>query len=102
MKESDLSKKIALKMRQRGAWAVKIAAGPRQGTGLPDIIGCYHGVFLGLEVKLPGKEKTVTVLQRARLDAIEAAGGTGVMVTSWEQVDRLLKSIDEAIEDASA
>lgn len=94
MKESDLSKKIALKMRQRGCWAVKIAAGPRQGTGLPDIIGCYMGVFLGLEVKLPGKEKTMTVLQKARLDAIVAAGGLGEMVTSWEDVESILNDVD--------
>lgn len=94
MKESDLSKKIALKMRQRGCWAVKIAAGPRQGTGLPDIIGCYMGVFLGLEVKLPGKEKTMTVLQKARLDAIVAAGGLGEMVTSWEDVEQILNDVD--------
>lgn len=102
MKESDLSKKIALKMRQRGCWAVKIAAGPRQGTGLPDIIGCRYGVFLGLEVKLPGKEKTLTVLQKARLDAITAAGGIGEMVTCWEDVDNILKTVEEMTEDASA
>lgn len=94
MKESDLSKKIALKMRQRGAWAVKIAGGPRQGAGLPDIIGCYMGVFLGLEVKLPGKEKTVTVLQQARLDAINNAGGLGRMVTSWEGAEEVLAEVD--------
>lgn len=94
MKEADLSKKIALKMRQRGCWAVKIAGGPRQGAGLPDIIGCYLGVFLGLEVKLPGKENTVTVLQQARLDAIEAADGVGRMVTSWEDVDAILNDLE--------
>lgn len=94
MKESDLSKKIALKMRQQGCWAVKIAAGPRQGTGLPDIIGCYMGVFLGLEVKLPGKEKTLTVLQKARLDAINASGGLGRMVTSWDDTAAILAEVD--------
>lgn len=94
MKESDLSKKIALKMRQRGCWAVKIAAGPRQGTGLPDIVGIYKGYGLGLEVKLPGKEKTLTVLQAARLKQINDAGGVGEMVTSWEQVEELLNDLD--------
>lgn len=102
MKEADLSKAIVVKMKKRGAWAVKIAGGPRQGAGLPDIMACYAGRFLGIEVKLPGKEKTVTVLQQARLDAMLAAGGVVGLVTSWEQVARILDTIDQEVEDASA
>lgn len=102
MKEADLSKKIAKKMRDRGCWAVKIAGGPRQGAGLPDIIGCYAGCFLGIEVKLPGKEKTITQLQSARLEAISSRGGYAVMVTTWEQVEFMLNHIDGKVADASA
>lgn len=42
-------------------------------AGVPDIIACYNGKFLGIECKA-GKGK-VTALQERELDAICAAGG---------------------------
>lgn len=42
-------------------------------AGVPDIIACYNGQFLGIECKA-GKGKT-TALQARELDAICAAGG---------------------------
>ena len=42
-------------------------------AGVPDIIACYNGRFLGIECKA-GKGKT-TALQDRELTAIRAAGG---------------------------
>lgn len=42
-------------------------------AGVPDIIACYNGRFLGIECKA-GKGKT-TALQDRELAAIDAAGG---------------------------
>ena len=42
-------------------------------AGVPDIIACYNGRFLGIECKA-GKGKT-TALQDRELAAIHAAGG---------------------------
>ena len=42
-------------------------------SGIPDIIACYNGKFLGIEGKA-GKGKT-TALQERELHAIDAAGG---------------------------
>lgn len=42
-------------------------------SGVPDIIACYNGKFLGIECKA-GKGKT-TALQERELHAIDAAGG---------------------------
>lgn len=43
-------------------------------TGLPDIAGCYRGVFIGIESKMPdGKEPTP--VQRLRARQIRDAGG---------------------------
>lgn len=95
MKEADLSKKMALLIRTRGGWARKIAGGPSQ-AGLSDIMACYRGHFISIETKLPGKERTVTVLQRKTLDAVKAAGGIGVVCTTAQQVGRLLDRIDKA------
>ena len=46
--------------------------------GIPDIIACVNGHFLGIECKA-GKGKT-TALQDRELAAIRAAGGTAVTI----------------------
>ena len=94
MKEGDLSKKLVELVRKRGGWARKVHQG-RFGSGLPDVIGMYRGYGLFLEVKLPGREKTLTKLQKQVLDEIEAAGGLSRMVTSVQQVELILHAIDK-------
>lgn len=94
MNEAALSKKIAKRIRDRGGWARKIPGGPT-GAGLPDIVACYRGYGLWIETKLPGKEKTLTTLQKLTLDAICAAGGIARMVVSVQEVDRILDKIDK-------
>lgn len=93
MTEADLSKKIVLALRDRGAWAIKTHGDPRQRRGLPDIIGCYRSIFFGFEVKLPGKEDTITQLQAQTLLEIRRSGGVGRMVTSVEEALKLLELI---------
>ena len=48
--------------------------GPYGTSGIPDIICCYKGRFLGLEAKLPGGR--LTELQKRALRKINAAGGS--------------------------
>lgn len=74
-----------------GAFAHKIHGGTYQSRGLPDIIGCYNGAFFGLEVKLPGKEQTLTLLQAKKLQDIKDAGGIAAMVTSVNEAIKVVK-----------
>lgn len=64
-----------------GYWFVTHQSG-HQEKGLPDIIGCYSGMFYGLEVKLPGKLHTVTAKQSHVLEKMKRAGGKATVVTS--------------------
>lgn len=95
MNESALSKKIAKRIRDHGGWARKIAGGPGQ-AGLPDILGCYRGHALGLEVKVPGRENTVTDLQAKTLEAMARGGAITAVVTTVQQVDRIIDRIDRS------
>lgn len=99
MTEADLSRKMVQALRDRGAWAVKTHGDPRQRRGLPDIVACYRSTFLGLEVKLPGKVRTVTKLQAHTLEAIGRAGGIHRVVTSVEQVEGILHRIDSILNE---
>lgn len=89
-KEASLRTAIVKKLSNySGFWFVTHA--DKYGTGgLPDIIGCYQGKFVGLEVKLPGKEHTLTERQSRRLAQINKAGGIGAMVTSVDQAANIV------------
>lgn len=69
---------------------IKVHGGPYQQGGIPDLIGCVNGYFIGLEVKLPGKEDTLTDRQAATLTQIGDALGIQGMVTSVEQAIELV------------
>ena len=61
-------------------------------AGLPDIICCYRGRFVGLEVKQPGNK--LTRLQEITLERIRAAWGEAHMVTSVAEVKQILNSLE--------
>lgn len=51
-------------------------------TGIPDFICCWKGLFIAIECKAPGREKTVTPSQRRILNEIREHGGRAVVVSS--------------------
>src|ERR1700748_1919030 len=97
MKEGTLAGKMARRVRDRGGWCRKVHGGT-YGAGWPDLVGAYKGLFLAIEVKMPGKENTVTELQAATLEGLRAAGAIAVVLTSMKQLNHLLDAIDRASE----
>lgn len=61
-------------------------------AGIPDIICCYKGRFLGLECKLPGGR--LTELQKRAIDKINKAGGIARRVESVADVMELIQMVD--------
>lgn len=55
-------------------------------AGIPDIIGCYRGLFVAIECKA-GKGKT-TALQDREINAIRTAKGLAFVINE-ENVDQL-------------
>lgn len=98
MNEKTLTNKILRELRAQGAWCVKVFGGSvYQTAGLPDIIGCHLGMFFGLEVKAPGREKTVTKLQTAQIAAINKSGGMAVVVSSITEALDVLEAIESSM-----
>lgn len=64
---------------------------PFQEVGIPDLLVCYQGLFIGLECKLPGEQPSPR--QRVVLKRIESAGGYATAVTSIAEVETVLKRI---------
>jgi len=71
--EARLQRKIQNALRDRGTFVFKVHGSQFMMSGLPDLIVCKEGAFIGLEVKMPGN--TPTPIQLLRKKQIEGAGG---------------------------
>jgi hypothetical protein len=90
MKESAITEKIKAYLKGLdGCFYFKEHGGGFGTSGLPDLIVCYNGRFIGLEVKTE-KGKT-TVLQEATLRRIRKAGGIAEVVRLVEDVKAVLE-----------
>lgn len=93
--ESRLVDKILAYLREGGGWWMKIHGGMYQTGGLPDIIGCRKSQFYGFEVKTEEAYKrpghNLSGRQKLNLLKIREEGGVAGVVSSIEQVGRLLR-----------
>lgn len=95
--ETRLHNAIRDRLQSRGAWVTKIHGGI-YSSGVPDLLACYRGFFLGLEVKLPTNRSQATKLQKAQLRGIRRADGYGYVIRSVEAADKICDAIDRRID----
>jgi len=91
MTEAAITESIMRWLRRQGAHVIKTYGGPYR-RGLPDLIGVCRGRALALEVKRPGGKPTP--LQEHELGRWAAAGAVAAVVTSVEDVKRLIGEVD--------
>lgn len=92
-REAILTNKILRALRGEGGFWFKTHGGSYQTSGLPDIVGCYEGYFVGLEVKLPETIQNLSMRQAAILSAIEHSGGIQRVVASTLDALQVTRSI---------
>ena len=65
--------------------------------GIVDIIGCYNGRFVAIELKHPNQfsdpRKGLTEPEALFLRRVQKAGGIAVCADSWETVDYCLAKL---------
>ncbi len=76
--EAKVKKVVVAQLKQLGAYYFYPVTGGYGQSGVPDVVGCYHGVFFGIECKA-GKNKP-TPLQDKNLKQIRDAGGLDLVV----------------------
>lgn len=83
------------------ALVIKIHGSPYMPVGIPDLVVCVQGLFVGIEVKhqKPGESHQhalgrVTEVQHRQLERIRTAGGTAGAATSAQEA---LAIIEEAV-----
>lgn len=91
MSESRLVREIKKYLEEQGAYVENIWGGGFQAAGIPDIIACYKGRFLGIEVKV-GKNKP-SKLQEVKIELINKAGGVGIV--TWDNLDDVKEVINK-------
>lgn len=102
--EQVIQREILDYLRDRGAWSHKAKAVNLVGSGVlaptqqgvPDILACYDGVFVALEVKAAKTGKRVSGEQVAQIRMITEAGGVAAVVWTVRQVEQILDAIDES------
>ncbi len=60
-------------------------------AGIPDFVCCWHGRFVGIETKAPGKENNLSKHQQVQRAAILEAGGLYAVISSGEQMEQQLQ-----------
>ena len=78
-------------LNKHGAYYFFPVTGGFGRSGVPDIVCCYRGQFLGIECKA-GKNKT-TALQEAEMAKIRAAGGS-TLVINEDNINELQEWLD--------
>lgn len=84
--------RIQKHLKQRGAYSYHPHGAGAAVAGVPDLLVCYKGRFLGLEVKLPGGD--ATELQAHTIRMIQRACGLAGVVHSVEEAEGFLRMVD--------
>jgi len=90
--EAKVKKKIVAVLKEHGAYYFYPVTGGFGRSGVPDIIVCHDGRFIGIECKA-GKNKP-TALQDKNLRDIKTAGGIA-MVINEDNIDEVKKCLGE-------
>jgi Holliday junction resolvase len=94
--EQDIQKDILDYLRSVGALPFKQnQIGIYAEKGVPDILACYCGRFIAIEVKIPGKKPTK--IQQHYLDTLDAIGGFAIRADCVDDVEHLIAYIDDKI-----
>lgn len=90
-RESRLSRRIMDALRVEGWFCFKVHGTELVMSGLPDIIVCAEGIFIGLETKHPETREDTSARQDYVHDQIREAGGVAQVVTSPEGAVAVVK-----------
>lgn len=89
--EAKVKKKVVQILKQYGAYYFYPVTGGYGRSGVPDIIACYKGRFIGIECKA-GTNKP-TALQQKNLTDIETADGVALVVNE-ENIEEVCQTLE--------
>jgi len=97
--EGKVKAAIKKDIRKLGAyecWVVPFGMGK---SGVPDLLLCYEGLFIGIELKAPGrrgeKNRGATPRQMLNLRSIRDNGGYAAIVDSVQEFRQVMACVQE-------
>lgn len=76
--EKTFENKVKLYLKQKGAYFIKTHGDRFSKVGVPDLIVCYKGLFIGIELKASNGK--ASELQLYNLREIEKSGGISYLL----------------------
>jgi hypothetical protein len=92
--EKKVKRKVMEQLKMMKAYTVTPMTGGFGNSGIPDVLCCYKGRFIGIECKANGGKPTA--LQIHNLNSIEIAGGIALLINE-SNVDNLTDMIEERV-----
>lgn len=93
--EKKVKSKVVIQLKELGAYYFYPVTGGYGASGVPDIVACLKGRFIGIECKANGN--TPTALQQMNLDKITAQGGIALVIDETN-VNELKGMIENVLE----
>jgi len=90
--EAKVKKKVVAQLKEMGAYYFYPVTGGYGFSGVPDIVGCYQGIFFGIECKA-GSNKP-TALQDKNLTDIRNQKGIAVVINE-NNIDSVRNLFDD-------
>ncbi len=91
MREKNIENKIKNYLKSKGAYYVKYFGNQFSQVGVPDILACYKGRFIGIEVK--NEKGKTSPLQDINLQQIKDAGGISFVARNVEDVAKVIDTV---------
>jgi Holliday junction resolvase len=93
--EKKVKAKVVAQLKTLGAYYFYPVTGGYGASGVPDIVACLKGRFIGIECKANGNKPTA--LQQMNLDKIAAQGGIALVIDETN-VNELKGMIENVLE----
>ena len=96
--EAKVKAKVVAVLKKHAAYYFYPVTGGWGSSGVPDIVACVRGHFVGIECKA-GKNRP-TRLQEANLDKISQSGGVALVINEngIETLDTMLSQLGDDYE----
>ena len=88
MSESTIQTSILTALKKQGGVWLKLRDSASGVSHWPDIIGCYRGKFVAIEIKKPGEKPCAG--QLAFLELIKKSGGIAGWATSVKEARAII------------
>ena len=98
--EKNFENRVKKFLESEGCWCVKYFANAYTKSGIPDLLVCCNGHFLGVELK--GPKGRPSELQKWNIEKIREAGGIALVLypKDFDDFKELIYELKEGDRDA--